>query len=333
MHTLVVGDHFIPAEYYVTALRQVCGPDFGPIKTVDWSGDKRAQHTAQQWMEWEGPDAVPVPEEILAAVADAEVLALHFAPVPSAVLDAAPNLKAVVVARAGLENVDLKAAKDRGIVVSGIAGRNASAVAELSIGLMLAEARDIARADASIKSGGWRKEFPSPGQEISASTVGLVGFGHVGRHLADKLAGFAPRLLVHDPFVYPEELAEHGAMPATLEEVFAESDFLSVQARVTPENERFIGAELFALMKPSAYFINVGRSRLLRYDELYQVLADGRIAGAALDVYDEEPLPVDSPWRRLDNVTLTPHYAGDTLATNRTSARLVAERIANLDLP
>ncbi|AHH95373.1 2-hydroxyacid dehydrogenase [Kutzneria albida] len=333
MHTLVIGDHFIPAEYYVDALGVACGPNFGPVRTVQWAGDKAAQHEAQQRMEWEGPDAVPVPEEIVAAAAEAEVLALHFAPVPTAVMDAAPNLKAVAVARAGLENVDLAAAKERGIEVMGVAGRNASAVAELSIGLMLSEARDIARADASIKAGGWRKQFPAPGQEISGSTVGLVGFGHVGRHLARKLSGFAPRLLVHDPFVYEEELAEYGAQAASMEEVFAQADFLSVQARVTPDNERFIGAELLGLMKPSAYFLNVGRSRLVRYEDLYQVLAAGRIAGAALDVYDEEPLPVDSPWRKLDNVTLTPHYAGDTLATNRTSARLVAERIAALAQP
>jgi len=330
VRTVVVGDHFIPAVYYVKALREVCGPEFGPVTTVDWAGDKKAQHTAQQRMEWDGPEAVPAPREIIDAVADAEVLALHFAPVPKAVLDAAPALKAVVVARAGLENVDREAAKERGIEVFGVAGRNASAVAELAIGLMLSEARDIARADASIKAGGWRKEFPSPGQEIGSATVGLVGFGHVGRQLAGKLRGFAPRLLVHDPFVYDEELAEFGAERAELREVFEESDFLSLQARVTLENERFIGAELLALMKPTAYFLNVGRSRLLDYDDLYRVLAEGRIAGAALDVYDEEPLPADSPWRKLDNVTLTPHYAGDTLDTNRTSARLVAERIASL---
>lgn len=330
MRTVVVGDHFIPAEYYVDALRQVCGPDFGPVTTVDWAGDRKAQHAAQQRMEWDGPEAVPAPQEVVDAVADAEVLALHFAPVPKAVLDAAPALKAVVVARAGLENVDREAARERGIEVFGVAGRNASAVAELAIGLMLSEARDIARADASIKAGGWRKEFPSPGQEIGESTIGLVGFGHVGRHLAGKLRGFAPRLLVHDPYVYDEELAEFGAERAELRDVFAQADFLSLQARVTPENERFIGAELLGLMKPTAYFLNVGRSRLLDYDDLYRVLAEGRIAGAALDVYDEEPLPADSPWRQLDNVTLTPHYAGDTLATNRTSARLVAERIASL---
>ncbi|HTI25864.1 MAG TPA: hypothetical protein VL652_33050, partial [Kutzneria sp.] len=120
---MVVGDHFIPAEYYVDALRQVCGPDYGPVTTVRWAGDKAGQHEAQQRMEWDGPEAVPTPAEIVAAVGEAEVLAVHYAPVPKAVLAAAPNLKAVVVARAGLENVDREAARERGIEVFGVAGR------------------------------------------------------------------------------------------------------------------------------------------------------------------------------------------------------------------
>jgi D-3-phosphoglycerate dehydrogenase len=264
------------------------------------------------------------------AMTDAEIVALHFAPLPAAILNAAVNLKAIVVARTGLENVDLVAARARGIEVSGIAGRNASAVAEMAIGLMLAEARDIARADRSIKSGGWRKAFAAPGQEISSSTVGLVGFGYVGQQLASKLRGFAPRLLVYSPSSNAETLARFGATPATLEQVFAESDFVSVQARLTQSNEQFIGASLFNLMKPHAYFLNVGRSRLVCNDDLYQILVEGRIGGAALDVHDEEPLPIDSRWRQLDNVTLTPHSAGDTLTTPRTSARLVAERLAEL---
>lgn len=330
MHVVVVGDHFIPGQLYSDALLERCGPEFGPVTAVDWSGDKHTQHSLQQRMEWRGPAAVPTPVEVCAAVADAEVLAVHYAPVPEAVLRAAPRLRAVVVARAGLENVDIAAATERGVQVTGVAGRNAPAVAELAIGLMLAEGRDIARADASIKAGGWRKEFPAPPEELSGATVGLVGFGHVGRQLAGKLAGFAPRLLVHDPYVSPADLAAYGAEAAELDRVFVESDFISVQARVTAQNERFIDASLLDLMKHTAYFINVGRSRLVDYDDLHRVLADRRIAGAALDVYDEEPLADNSPWRRLDNVTLTPHLASDTPRTNWNSAKLVAEEIAAL---
>lgn len=326
--TLIVGDHFIAADAYQRALADVCGPDFGPVHSVQWSGTKAEQHHIQQQMEWHGVGAAPVPAEIVSAVGDAEVLALHFAPVPAAVLDAAPKLRAVVVARAGLENVDIEAATARGIAVAGVSGRNASAVAELALGMMLSEARGIARSDAAIRAGGWRDALAPPGVEVGGSTVGMVGFGQVGRQLAGRLAGFGVRLLVADPYV--GDLDEFGAQRVELPEVFAESDFVVVQARLTPETERFVGADLLGRMKPTAYFLNVARSRLVDYDALYEVLRDGRIAGAGLDVYDEEPLAADSPWRSLPNVTLTPHYGGDTETTNRRSARLVAEAVGEL---
>ncbi|SDS87214.1 2-hydroxyacid dehydrogenase [Actinopolymorpha singaporensis] len=329
MRTLVIGDHYIPASAYVEALAGA-GLDPAGVRTVDWSGGKADQHAAQQRMEKEGPGVVPVPAEIVAAVGDAQALALHFAPVPAAVLDAGPDLRAVVVARAGLENVDIEAATARGIAVVPIAGRNASGVAELAIGLMISEGRSVARADASVKAGGWRKDFGGPGTEIGGSTVGLVGFGHVGRELARRLRGFGVRLLVADPYVDDDVLAAHDATRVDLDTVFAESDFVHVLARLTPETERFVGAAQFALMKPTAYFVNTSRARLVDHDALYDALAEGRIAGAGLDVYDSEPLPPDSPWRSLDNVTLTTHFGGETHTTNTRSARLVAEAIAEL---
>lgn len=319
MRALAIGDHFIAAQHYVDALKVVGIMD---VRTVDWAGTKGEQHEVQQQMEWHGVGAAPVPTEIVDAVGDAEVLTLHFAPIPQAVLAAGTSLRAVVVARAGLENIDIEAATKAGIAVSGVAGRNASAVAELALGLMLSEARGIARSDTLIKSGGWRPELAPPGTEIDGSTVGMVGFGQVGHQLARRLRGFDVRLLVADPYA-PEGNAD-------LATVFRESDYIVVMARLTPETERFINAEVFALMKPTAYFLNVARSRLVDYEALYRVLSDGRIAGAGLDVYDEEPLAVDSPWRSLPNVTLTPHYAGDTHQTNLTSARLVAAKVREL---
>jgi D-3-phosphoglycerate dehydrogenase len=352
VRTLVVGDHFIPARYYVDALAGELGTRPGPagaaaglsparaaagpggdgpgmVEAVDWTGSKEEQHTAQQEMERHGPDAVPVPAEIVGAVGDADILALHFAPVPRAVLEAGKRLRAVMVARAGVENVDVAAATQRGIAVVNVAGRNATAVAELALGLMLCEARNIARADASVKSGGWRKDFPvTPSIEIGGRTVGLVGFGHVGRALAQRLAGFGVKLLVHDPYAPATALAGAGAQAAELDDLFRGADFVSVQAKVTPQTTRFIGARQFALMKPTAYFVNVGRSRLIDTAALLRVLQRRQIAGAGLDVYDEEPLPPGSPWRRLDNVTLTTHFGGDTADTNRRSARLVAKAVA-----
>jgi len=210
-------------------------------------------------------------------------------------------------------------------------GRNAGAVAELQLALMLAEARNVARADASIRSGGWRKEFPGARVEVAGRTVAMVGFGHVGQVFTRRLAGFGCRLLAYDPYASDAVLAEYGVeRAATLEEVFSEGDFVLVQARHTPHTERMIGARQLRLMRPHAYFVNVARSRLVDEAALLDVLREGAIAGAGIDVFDVEPLPPDSPWRSLDNTTLTTHFGGDTVDTNRASARLVAEAVLEL---
>jgi D-3-phosphoglycerate dehydrogenase len=329
---LIVGDHFIPASEYQKQweLMSASDPLLASIQlaTVEWNLPKAEQHRLQQIMEWEGANAVPAPPEILAAIQDADALVVHFAPVGKAVIGAAPNLSMIAVARAGLENIDQETAATRGIAVSGVVGRNAAAVAELAIGLMLAECRNISRADFSIKTGGWRKEFNAPMIELGESIVGIIGWGHVAQKLAGKLQGLAGKVLVHDPFVTPAAITQAGAHPAEFEQIFTDSDFVHVMARLTPETHRFIGETEFNLMKPSAYFINTARSRLVDYDALLDALQNKNIAGAGLDVFDEEPLPPESPWRALDNVTMTTHYGGDTTGTNMTSARLVLSAIS-----
>jgi D-3-phosphoglycerate dehydrogenase / 2-oxoglutarate reductase len=329
LETLVIGDEFIPPSSYEEAFADLSkGEDLVRLRTVRWGGRKSDQHETQQLMERQGVDAVPAPPELLDAVPGAQALCLHFAPIGARVLAAASRLRVVAVARAGLENVDVAAATERRIAVVPAHGRNAGAVAELQLTLMLAEARNVARADASIKSGGWRKEFPGARIEVAGRTVGMVGFGHVGRAFTARLAGFGCRLLAYDPYAPDELLAGCGVTRAsTLDEVLATSDFVVVQARHTPETERMIGARELRLMRPDAYFINVARSRLVDSAALLDALRAGAIAGAGVDVFDEEPLPPDSPWRSLDNTTLTTHFGGDTEDTNRTSARLVAEAV------
>jgi D-3-phosphoglycerate dehydrogenase / 2-oxoglutarate reductase len=329
MRALLIGDRFIPAVAYRQALEQAGAAAAGvQAEPVDWAGEKAEQHSAQQRMEVHGAGAVPTPPELLAVVPGMQAICLHFAPVGAELLAAATELKLVAVARAGLENVDLEAATAKGIAVVPALGRNAGAVAELQLGLMLAEARNIARADASIKAGGWRKDFPGARIELADSTVGMVGFGHVGRVFAGRISGFGSRLIGYDPYAADQVLAEYGVQRADdVDQVFALSDFVVVQARHTPQTDRFVGAAQFKLMRPGAYFINVSRSRVVDTGALLEVLRDGRISGAGLDVFDDEPLPPDSPWRSLDNVTLTTHFGGDTESTNRTSARLVAAAV------
>ena len=326
MITVAVGDQFIPSGVYREAFASGAEPI--DVREVTWSGTKAEQHALQQRMEVDGPNIVPPPPELLAAVESAEALCLHFAPVGAALLAAAPKLRLIAVARSGLENVDLAAAAERGITVVPAHGRNAGAVAELQLALMLAEARNVARADASVKAGGWRKEFPGARIEVAGRTVGMVGFGHVGQVFAQRVAGFGCRLLAYDPYASDAALAASGVERVTeLEQIFPAADFVLIQARLTPETERFVGAAQLRLMKPSAYFVNVSRSRLVDQDALYEALRAGAIAGAGLDVFDAEPLPPDSRWRTLDNATITTHFGGDTEDTNRTSARLVAEAV------
>ncbi len=329
METLVVGDLLVSSGSLREAIEKELGEGFGPVREVVWKGESvERQHHLQQIMEREGPEAVPTPEEIVGAVGEAKILAVHFAPVPRATFEAGRSLKVVIVARAGYENVNVEAAGENDVAVVNIQGRNAPAVAEQAIALMLAESRDIARADAGIKLGRWPKAFPGPSYELGGRTVGLIGFGHVGRQLAKRISGFKVRLLVYDPYVSGKTISSYGGEKVgEMERIFRESDFVSLHARLTEETRRFIGREQFEQMKPTAYFINNARSRMVRYDELYEVLKEGRIAGAALDVHDEEPLPEDSPWRRLENVTLTPHIAGATLDTGENTVRLVAEAV------
>ena len=211
MRTLIAGDHFVSSDAFREAIERELGADFGPVRDVMWAGeDMEGQHEQQQIMEKSGPEAVDAPDEILEALEDAEVLVVHFAPVPDAVFEAAPDLKAVVVARAGVENVNLEAASKHGVAVVNVEGRNANAVAEQAVGLMLSETRDIARADAAIKAGGWPEQFESPVFELCGRTVGLIGLGEVGRRLARRLSGFEVRLLVYDPYVDAPVIEEHG---------------------------------------------------------------------------------------------------------------------------
>jgi D-3-phosphoglycerate dehydrogenase len=329
---VIIGDTYVPSNSIGAAVRAKFGSKAFEIIERDWEipGGGPEIHAVQHQIEMHGPDAVDVPRDLVELATSAEVLIVHFFPVRSEVLIDGRALRAVIVARAGTENIDPGAAQRHNVTVHNIAGRNAPAVAELTLGLILAEVRNIARADRSIASGGWQKEFRSRSGELGGLTVGLIGYGQVARSFVRLLSGFGVSIVASDPFSGDDSMRLDGVSPLSFSEVFAIADIVAVFARLTEDNRGFIGQEQFALMKPTAYFVNTARSRLVDYGALLETLREGRIAGAALDVFDEEPLPVESPWRSLDNVTLTTHFAGDTPESFARSGKLVADVLARI---
>ena len=282
-------------------------------------------------IEVNGPDQEPVPDGFIKNP-DTEILVGSFCPFSGTGMDTFEQLHIIGVVRAGMENIDIDAATIRGIAVVNAAGRNADAVSDFTIGMMLSEARNIARAHHSIRNGGWQLKFPNSSftPDMRSKTVGLFGFGYIGRLMAEKLSGFHVNLMVFDPYITDDDVAPYGAKLVSKETLFSESDFISVHARLTPESHHAIAGNEFAQMKPTAYFINTARAGLVDYNALYEALKEHRIAGAALDVFEEEPLNADNPFRKLDNVTLTTHRAGSTLDAALNSPRLVFERIQNV---
>jgi D-3-phosphoglycerate dehydrogenase / 2-oxoglutarate reductase len=331
MRILCVGDAMIPGAQFAEACAGFGGSDKF-VQATDWETSWDRLQNRRLDIEKRGPDAEPVLPEILEAEKSTEVLLVLFAPVSASAMDALPCLRLIGAARAGLENVDVEAATSRGIAVLHLMGRNAHAVSDFVVGMMLSEARNIARAHASIKAGAWRKEFPNSGSipELVRKTVGIIGFGYIGRLAAKKMSGFETRLLVYDPFVPDDVVRSHGATPASKDELLRQADFVTIHARLTESNKGFIGRQELDLMKPTSILINTARAGLIDEDALFDALSQRRIAGAALDVFWTEPLPEGSRWLGLDNVTLTTHIAGTTSDALRNSPYLLVNDMNKL---
>lgn len=209
----------------------------------------------------------------------------------------------------GFDQVDLEAATKAGIAIARTTAANTTAVAEMALMLMLATRRKLARYEACTRIGNWEKMV---GNEIIGSTVGIVGFGVIGRRLAKLLQGFDCNLIVYDPFPNQEALKEAGASLVTLEELFANADAISIHTPYSAETHHMVNKKLLSLMKPTSVIVNTARGNLVDEDDLYQVLRNRKIAGAGFDVFAQEPLPLDSPLLALDNMVLTPHVSSQT---------------------
>ena len=275
-------------------------------------------------VEQEGAEAVALPAALLQDVDDVEILITQFAPVNTAALNKLPKLKYIGVLRGGIENVNQQAAMVRGIEVMNTPGRNARSVAEFTVGMMLAEMRNIARSHDALRDKFWRKDSPNHQAipELGGKVVGLVGLGHIAQLVAGFLSGFGTEIIFYDKYVSGHERYEKVD---TLDELVTRADVVSLHARMTPETENLINAHHFGLMKNSAIIVNTARSGLINERDLIDALQAGKIMGAALDTFDDEPLPDDSAFYLLNNVTITPHIAGSTLDAFSNSPKLFAE--------
>lgn len=241
------------------------------------------------------------------------------------VIERAPRLKVIARAGVGLDNVDVDYAVRRGIRVLSTEDASTEAVAELTIGLMIALARRIVELDRSMKGGNWCKDM-CLGVELMGKTLGIIGLGRIGGRVAQLARVFGMRVVAYDPYVSQDKARELGVeLKGRLEDLLRESDFVSVHAALTEETERMIGEDEFRLMKPTAYFINTARGAIVDEDALVKALESGWIAGAALDVYEREP--PSSRLTGLENVVLTPHVGASTVEAQRRIARTLAEKI------
>ena len=326
MKAVMIGDYLIPPELMLKA----CDPLRAAgveITTLDW-GAKTQDEVDQRRLNGElnGPEAEAPAVGAYEAVAEADILIVHFCPAPRSLIEAGSHLRVIGVARAGYENIDVAAATDHGVAALHIVGRNDTTVAEFALGLMLAEMRHIARAHCAISRGEWFEiTDPLSCFELGHKTIGLIGFGSIGRILARRLTGFEPRLLVYDPFVDAETVRAAGGELVDLDELLQQADIVSLHARLTPDNAGLMGRAQFALMKSTAYFINTARAGLVDEQALLAALQQKQIAGAALDVFWQEPIPADSPWLKLDNVTFASHLAGTTRDAFIKSVKMVSQ--------
>jgi D-3-phosphoglycerate dehydrogenase len=329
---LVVGDAMIRGDAFGVSAKQILGDRLSDLAVGEWESDAGKLQARRLAVEKQGPEIEIVDPLVETEGRDAALLAGLFVPISSKVMDAMPSLRIAGVARAGVENVNVKAATERGVLVFNVMGRNAEAVSDFAVGLMLAECRNIARSHMGIKNGEWRKKFVNSEwtPELKGKTVGLVGFGFIGSLVAQKLSGFGVKLLVHDTWVDPGVITAAGGRSVDKETLFRESDFISLHARLLPGGAKLVGAAELALMKPTAYLINTARAGLVDEAALVAALAANKIAGAGLDVHSSEPIAPGAEILTLDNVTLTSHIAGTTREALTRSPDLLFGDIAKL---
>ncbi|WP_433803704.1 2-hydroxyacid dehydrogenase [Actinomycetospora sp. CA-084318] len=325
MRVLAAGDHFVAPRTFLDALR---AEDVGEFEsttlTAGWPQEPFGSVGSGESVV---DEASGTEEELVEALDGVRVCLTQMAPFTAKVFEARPELEMVAVCRGGPVNVDLAAADAAGVAVAQAPGRNAAAAAEFAVGMVLAALRRIPLADSELRAGRWRGDFyhyDEAGLELDGATVGLVGYGAIGRIVARVLRAFGATVLVSDPYAPDED----GIELTDLDDLLRRSGVVSLHARLTDETRGMIGARELDLLPHGAVLVNTARGGLLDYGPLPAALESGRLGGLALDVYDVEPPPPDWPLHAAPNVVATPHLAGATRQTAHRAAAIAAGEAA-----
>jgi D-3-phosphoglycerate dehydrogenase len=326
---LAVGDSYMPPRYFREAFVEVAARHELECFQVDAARSFEPETASElKLKEYQGS-----PAEVAEHMAGVEVLVVQGAPVTDAVLDASSELRLVGCARGGPVNVDVDAVTARGLPLVNTPGKNAEAVADLTIAFLVTLARGLPKAQRFLAEGhelrdNWEgSRFV--GSDLRRHALGLVGYGQIGRRVALRALPFGMTVIVYDPYAMVDDYRVEQV--ASLEELLARSDFVSLHARATKENANMIDAAALAAMRPSAFLLNTARETLVDEAALDAALASGHLAGAALDVVHRTDGSGRHPLLRHENVVLTPHLGGATHEALLQGAEMIAEEILRLD--
>ncbi len=268
-------------------------------------------------------DGILNKEDMTALLADCEGVILGVDPMDADVIASAPKLRSIAKYGVGVDNIDMEAAGKRGIAVSRTVGANAEAVADYAMALILAVGRKTVAIDAQCRKENWKKITT---RDVSGGTIGLLGFGAIGRHVARRAQGFGMTVLAHDPFWDGEYAAVHGIICATPEEIYRRCNIISLHLPLLPETRGMIGAEQLAMMGPDTILVNTARGGIIDEDALLDALESGKIYGAGIDAFAQEP-PTDKRWYALDNVVLGSHCAASTAGASLNMGRMATANL------
>ena len=278
------------------------------------------------------PEYAPPPKKVIIEKAkNVDALATLLSDkIDAEVFDAAPKLKIVAQMAVGFDNIDVQEATKRGIYVTNTPEVLTDTTADFAWTLLMAVARRVVEADKYVRTGQWKVGWhPSmmSGRDIHHATIGIVGAGRIGYAVAKRAKGFDMKILFYDVIPRPEMEKDFGAKRVDLDTIFKESDFVSVHVPLMKETYHLVNAEKLKLMKKTAYLVNNSRGPVVDEKALYEALKEGRIAGAGLDVFEQEPIPVDNPLLKLDNVVVAPHISSASYETRSKMAEMVAENL------